>query len=59
LKGLRVGGAQVSSLHAGFVINCGGASATDVIDLMKVVQETVLDRFGVMLEPEVRIIGSY
>lgn len=59
LKGLSVGGAQVSALHAGFVINKGGATATDVIDLMKIVQETVMDKFGVLLEPEVRIIGKY
>lgn len=59
LKGLQVGGAQVSSLHAGFVINAGGATATDVIDLMKVVQETVMNKYGVMLQPEVRIIGEY
>ncbi len=59
LKGLRVGGAQISPLHAGFVVNCGGATATDVLDLMRVVQETVLDRTGVLLEPEVRIIGEY
>ena len=58
LKGLRVGGAMVSPLHAGFLINAGGATATDVIDLMKVVQETVMERFGVLLEPEVRIIGK-
>ncbi len=57
LKGLKVGGAQVSELHAGFVINAGGATATDIIDLMKIVQETVLGDSGVMLEPEVRIIG--
>ncbi len=58
LKGLKVGGAAVSSLHAGFIINEGGATAGDVIDLMKIVQETVLCKFGVMLEPEVRIIGD-
>lgn len=56
LKGVQIGGAQVSPLHAGFIINVGGASATDVTDLMKVVQETVMDRYGVLLEPEVRII---
>lgn len=57
LKGLKLGGAQVSELHAGFIINAGGATASDVIDLMKVVQETVFNDSGVMLEPEVRIIG--
>lgn len=58
LKGLTVGGAQVSQLHSGFVINVGGATASDIIDLMHLVQNTVYDRFGVMLEPEVRIIGD-
>jgi len=58
LKGLTVGGAQVSQLHSGFVINVGGATATDIIDLMHVVQDTVEDKFGVRLEPEVRIIGN-
>jgi len=58
LKGLRIGGAMVSELHAGFLINAGGATATDVLDLMHVVRETVMDRFGVLLEPEVRIIGE-
>lgn len=57
LKGLRIGGAQVSELHAGFIINAGGATASDVIDLMRVVQETVFHDSGVLLEPEVRIIG--
>ncbi len=57
LKGLQVGGARVSPLHAGFVVNEGGATAQDILDLMKVVQETVKDKFGVTLEPEVRIIG--
>lgn len=55
-KGLTVGGAQVSVLHSGFVINIGGATATDIIQLMQLVQERVMDKFGVMLEPEVRII---
>lgn len=58
LKGLAVGGAQVSELHSGFIINKGGATATDIIQLMEIVQQTVMDKFGVMLEPEVRIIGE-
>lgn len=57
LKGLSLGGAQVSPLHAGFIVNRGGATATDVIDLMEIVRSTVYDRFGVKLEPEVRILG--
>jgi len=58
LRGLTVGGAQVSELHCGFIINKGGATATDILELMRLVQNTVNDKFGVMLEPEVRIIGD-
>lgn len=58
LKGICVGGAQISPLHAGFVVNTGEATATDILELMKVVQNTVLDKFGVQLEPEVRILGE-
>ena len=57
LKGLQIGGAQVSDLHAGFIINKDNASPEDIIDLMKVVQETVFNKFGVKLEPEVQIVG--
>ena len=56
LKGASVGGAMVSEKHAGFLINTGGATFADVTALMEHVQETVLARFGVRLEPEVRII---
>lgn len=56
LKGVSVGGAQVSTQHSGFIINRGGATATDILQLIALVQNTVFDRFGVMLEPEVRII---
>ena len=58
LKGLSVGGAQVSELHSGFIINRDQATAADIIDLMHLVQNTVYDQFGVTLEPEVRIIGD-
>ncbi|MEE0773121.1 MAG: UDP-N-acetylmuramate dehydrogenase [Anaerovoracaceae bacterium] len=58
LKGLSVGGAQVSQLHSGFIINRENATATDILQLMEIVQQTVMDKFGVMLEPEVRIIGE-
>lgn len=57
LKGTSVGGAEVSTLHSGFVINKGGATATDILELIALVQNRVYDEFGVMLEPEVRIIG--
>lgn len=56
LKGVSVGGAQVSTLHSGFIINRGGATATDIILLIDLVRNTVYDKFGIMLEPEVRII---
>lgn len=56
LKGLSVGGAMVSPRHAGFIVNTGEASAGDIIELMHLVQDRVQDRFGVRLEPEVRII---
>ena len=58
LKGFSVGGAEVSSLHAGFIINKGNASASDVIALCRYVQDTVYKKSGVRLEPEVRIIGE-
>ena len=56
LKGFTVGGAQVSEKHAGFVVNCGGATCADVLGLIEQVQERVLRQFGVSLEPEVRIL---
>ncbi|MBQ8263970.1 MAG: UDP-N-acetylmuramate dehydrogenase [Oscillospiraceae bacterium] len=56
LKGYRVGGAEVSTKHAGFVVNIDNASCADVLAVMEGVQKEVYDRFGVMLEPEVRIV---
>lgn len=58
LKGLSVGGAKVSELHSGFIINTGGATASDIVELMHLVQAKVMEDAGVMLEPEVRIIGE-
>lgn len=58
LKGLTVGGAQVSEKHAGFIVNLGSATAADVLTLIRKVQEEVLQATGVQLEPEVRIIGE-
>ena len=55
LKGFRVGGAEVSTKHAGFVVNAGGATATDVRMLLTQVAEAVFNRTGIQLEPEVRI----
>ena len=56
LKGCRVGGAEVSPKHAGFVVNIGGATCADVLALIEKVRKTVYDAHGVMLEPEVKII---
>ena len=56
LKGTRVGGAEVSTKHAGFVINSSNATCADVLALIEKVQKTVFDATGVTLEPEVRII---
>jgi len=58
LKGLTIGGAQVSPKHAGFIINAGGATANDVLALIKEVQRCVYEKHGVMLQPEVRTIGE-
>lgn len=57
LKGLSCGGAQVSTLHAGFIVNTGNATAADIKNLMCIIQETVYDQTGVFLEPEVKIIS--
>ena len=57
LKGLRVGGAQVSEKHAGFLVNLGGTAA-DFLRLMAQVQRAVQDQTGIWLEPEVRILGE-
>lgn len=58
LKGLSVGGAQVSPKHAGFIVNTGGASCADVLALIEKVKEAVLAASGIELEPEVRMIGK-
>jgi len=57
LKGFTIGGAQVSEKHAGFIVNCGGATCADVLALMEQVKKRVLTETGVELEPEVKTIG--
>ena len=57
LKGVSVGGAQVSEKHAGFIINRGGATAADILSLIKHVQARVKAQMGVSLETEIRLIG--
>lgn len=57
LKGTRVGGAEISMIHANFLINRGNASARDLVRLMELVQKEVEQKFGVFLEPEVKLLG--
>ena len=57
LKGISVGGAQVSEKHAGFIVNSGGATSRDILDLVQLVKKTVFEKTGVLLEEEIRIIG--
>lgn len=59
LKGTRIGGAEVSPKHAGFIVNVGGATSTDVYRLIKRVQERVMAEFGVVLEREVELLGDF
>lgn len=58
LKGTRVGGVEVSPMHANYFVNTGSASAEDVRGLMAMARVRVRERFGVTLEPEVKVIGS-
>ncbi|WWR15675.1 UDP-N-acetylmuramate dehydrogenase [Lachnospiraceae bacterium JLR.KK008] len=59
LRGYRVGGAQVSEKHCGFLINTGTATSEDIIELMSEVQERVRAKFGVVLEPEIVTLGNF
>ena len=59
LSGMRVGGAVVSPRHNGFIVNDDNASSADIMDLIGEVRERVKQRFGVELEPEVRLIGDF
>jgi UDP-N-acetylmuramate dehydrogenase len=58
LKGLSHGGAQVSTLHANFIVNTGNATAQDVLALMERIQETVYRKYGIKLVPEVLLVGE-
>ena len=58
LRGYYIGGASISEKHCGFIINNGGATAIDVLKLIDHVQNVVLEKFDVMLKPEIRIIGE-
>lgn len=59
LKGYKIGGAQVSEKHSGFVINAGGATAADVLALIEHIQKTVKDKFGVEMKTEVKMLGDF
>ncbi len=58
LKGFRIGDAQVSEKHAGFIVNLGNATANDVLSLIEVIQQRVKEKYGVELKPEIRIVGE-
>lgn len=59
LKGTRIGGAEVSTLHAGFIINVGGATSRNVYELIRLVQQKVKEHSGVQLETEVKLLGEF
>jgi len=59
LKGKRIGGAMISRKHAGFILNVDNAKAVDVYALIQLIEARVLDRFGVRLEREVKLIGAF
>ena len=59
LSGYRIGGAQVSEKHCGFIINTGDATSADIHDLMEHVIGTVYEKYGIVLDPEVRCIGAF
>jgi UDP-N-acetylmuramate dehydrogenase len=57
LKGKRVGRAQISEKHANFIVNLGGATATDILTLLELARRTVYQNTGILLELEVKLIG--
>jgi UDP-N-acetylmuramate dehydrogenase len=59
LKGMRLGNAKISEKRANFIVNLGNATALDVLSLMNLIREKVLQKFGIWLEPEIRIIGRF
>jgi len=58
LKGYKIGGAEVSTKHAGFVVNTGNATSKDILSLIEYIQEKVYEKFNIKIEPEVQIIGE-
>ena len=58
LKGFSIGGAQVSEIHAGFVVNTGNATAKDVLNIVNYVKEKVFGKFGKEIELEIEVLGE-
>jgi UDP-N-acetylmuramate dehydrogenase len=58
LKGLRKGGAMISTVHANFIVNCGNATAADILALIEKARHVVREKYGVDLEPEIRLLGE-
>lgn len=58
LKGHRIGGAEVSTVHAGFIVNRGGATADDVLEMITFIRDAVLRKYGVELTPEIKVVGE-
>lgn len=59
LKGYRIGGAEVSTLHANFIVNAGGATAQDIKSLSEYVQNKVTEKFGITLQREIILLGEF
>ena len=59
LKGYRIGGAEVSTLHANFIVNAGSATATDIKQLSEFVQQKVTEKFGIQLKREIILLGKF
>jgi UDP-N-acetylmuramate dehydrogenase len=59
LKGYKIGGAQVAERHANFILNCGGAKANDIFQIIRHVQQQVEQNWSLCLEPEVKILGEF
>ena len=57
LKGFKIGGAEISTMHGNFIINNSSANSKDILDLITVIQQKVLQKKGILLQPEVRMIG--
>jgi UDP-N-acetylmuramate dehydrogenase len=58
LKGTRIGGAEISALHANFIVNNGGARASDILSLIALARERVKETAGIDLETEIKVVGE-